>query len=105
MAEKIQHVGLASSKGREDGRPNLCRIFATHGFAVFGFDQFQSHRFYARAKVQRLHVQRKRRQFQGPASWLGRSLGIHSSDSDGGNFSRKSDACLRTSSQSKKASG
>src|SRR5712691_430805 len=105
VAEKIHDVRFVPRKGRKNRRPDISSILAAHRLAVFGFEQLESHRFHVAAEVQRLHVQRKRRQFQRTASWCRSSLGIHSSDSSFGNFARNSGACFRTSSQSKKASG
>src|SRR5438093_9985928 len=105
VTEKIHNVRLASRKGRKHRRPNLRGILAVHRFAVFRFDQFEPYGFHVAAKVQRLHIQGKRRQLQRTASRRRRSGRIHSSDSDCGNLARKSGDCFRTSSQSKKASG
>src|SRR6266446_6857129 len=105
VAEKIHDVRFVPRKGRKNRRPDISSILAAHRLAVFGFEQLESHRFHVAAEVQRLHVQRKRRQFQRTASGCRSSLGIHSSDSSFGNFARNSGACFRTSSQSKKASG
>src|SRR5260370_26880312 len=105
VAEKIDRVGFASRKSRENRRPNLSGILSSNRLAVLGFDQLESDRFYFAAEVQRLYIQGEGWQFQSTASRRGRSRRAHSSDSNCGNFARKSGACLRTSSQSKKASG
>src|SRR6266481_6718088 len=105
VTEKIHEVRIVSCKGRKDCRPDLRGILASHRLAVFGLDQLEPDGSHLAAEVQRLNVQRKRRQFQRTASWRRGSRCVHSSDSNCGNFSRKSGACFRTSSQSKKASG
>src|SRR5260370_30511976 len=105
VAEKIDRVGFASRKSRENRRPNLSGILSSNRLAVLGFDQLESDRFYFAAEVQRLYIQGQGWQFQSTASRRGRSRRAHSSDSNCGNLARKSGACLRTYSQSKKASG
>src|SRR5882672_761877 len=105
VTEKIHDVRIVSCKGREDRRPDLRGILAPHRLAIFGLDQLEPHGFYLSTKVQGLNVQRKWRQCQRTASWRSGPRRIHSSDSNCGNFSRKSGACFRTSTQSKKASG
>src|SRR5229473_69874 len=99
VAEKIHDVRFVPCEGREDRRPDISSILASHRLAVFGFDQLESHGFQVAAEVQRLHIQRKRRQFQRTASWCRGSMGIHVSDSGCGNLARNSGACFRISSQ------
>src|SRR5260370_20570553 len=88
VAEKIHDVRFVPRKGRKNRRPDISSILAAHWLAVFGFEQLESHRFHVAAEVQRLHVQRKPRQFQRPASWPRRSPGIHSAHSSFGTFAR-----------------
>src|SRR5580692_633136 len=103
VAEKIHHKVFFEGQGREDGRPNLRRLLAANRFAVFRFNEFEPNGFHARAEVQRFHVQRKGGQFERARRRAGGET--HSSVSVSGNLARKSGDCLRTSSQSKNASG
>src|SRR6266481_6140510 len=105
VAEEINDEEFIGSESGKDGSPNQRRVLAADGFAVLGFEQLQPDGLDIGTEVEGFHVEGKRRQLQGAGIEQRFAGGAHISDSVRGNFARKSDACLRTSSQSKKASG
>src|SRR6202051_3061403 len=78
---------------------------ATNGLAAFRAQKLQSDGFDAGAEIERLTLHRKRRQLQRARVERRLTRRAHTSDSACGNFAWKSGDRLRTSSQSKKASG
>src|SRR5258708_24548799 len=105
VPEKIQNEWLIGHQQRENRRPEIGGLLAVNRFAALGFQNFQANRLDVSAQIQRSDIQRKRGEVQ--SFWFGRTIcrTVHSSSSILGNFSRKSGACLRTSSQSKNGSG
>src|SRR5713101_4413557 len=105
MAEEIDHKEFIDRQRRENRGPNHSRVLAANRFAALRLQEFESNGFDVTAEIQRFYVHREWRQFQraGVEPWLARRA--HTSDSACGNFAWKSGDCLRTSSQSKKASG
>src|SRR3984957_18040422 len=77
----------------------------TNRLAAFRAQELQSDGFDVGAEIERLNVHRKRRQLQRTRVERRLARRTHTSDSVCGNLAWKSGDCLRTSSQSKKASG
>src|SRR5437762_3244614 len=95
VAEKIENKRLLCDEGWEDAGPDCDGVLASHGFAALGFDQLHADGLDARSEVQRFHVE-----------GIGGKIQLaHSSSSAWGNFALNSGDFLRTSSQSKNASG
>src|ERR1700730_5143026 len=106
MTEEIEHVTFLRRQRRKSCRPDGCCFFASHRLATLGPQQLQSHRLHPRPKIERLHVQRKRRQIERSAAQRRTTRRAPSTSScSGGNFAWNAGDCFRTSSQSKKTSG
>src|ERR1700730_9990584 len=101
MAEKIQRPEILASQSGDRSGPDLRGLLPAQRFAALRFDQLQTSRFRLAAQVPTLYIQRVRWQLR--HSLFRRRA--HSSASISPNFARKSGVALRTSSQSKKASG
>jgi len=86
MAEKIQDEEFIDRQGREERSPDSCGVGTKHRFAAFRSEQLKTDGFYIRAKVERLHIQREWRQFQGPLGGIRSSCAAHTSDSVCGKF-------------------
>src|SRR5262249_20200573 len=113
MAEEIYNVVfVGADRGKYRG-PEFGGIAAANRFTIFGFDEFETNGLYVGAEIKSLHIERKRREIgYGAGGFVVFSVVVHDSCGSGssaeaaaGNFARKSGACFRISSQSKKASG
>src|SRR5580765_3629814 len=105
MAEKIQYERLAICQQWKCGRPKFRSLLAAHRFAAFRLQKLQTDSLDVGSQIERLHIKRKRGKAQRLAGARAVSGAAHSSFSSSGNLARNSDDCLRTSTQSKKASG
>src|SRR5215469_12642030 len=101
MTEKVDGVMLLASQGRENRCPDVSGILAGERLATFRFDELKPHGLGFRTEIEALYIEGIRRQVRSGI------FGVHrySSASNSPNFSRNSGEVLRTSNQSKKASG
>src|SRR4029077_2790357 len=100
VAEEIDHQAFLRRQWREGRAPDLRRDWAAQRFATLGLQQFQSDGLCIVAELHRLNIQGIGRQV-----WRDHFRRQRHSSSMSPNFSLNSSEALRTSSQSKKASG
>src|ERR1700676_4208973 len=105
VAGGIHHKEFVGGERGENGSPNQSSVVASHRLAAFRSQEFESHGFDVSAEIEPLDVHREWWQLQRAGVERRLSRRAHTSDSACGNFAWKSGDCLRTSSQSKKASG